>query len=183
MYLFAIVTEYSLWLFPLCLALGAAYTWILYRNEKSFESTPLWIQRLMIAFRFLVVSIIAFLLLSPFFQTSDKTIEKPIIIIAHDNSESIVLNKDSAFYRVAFQQKMKDLSAKLGTQFTVKEIGFDATAYDTISNRYKGKATDFGVLFSRISKNYANYNLGAVVIASDGIYNRGASPTFAADAN
>jgi hypothetical protein len=181
MLLFAIVTEYTLWLFPLCLALAAAYTWLLYRNEQTFVSAALWLQRLMIAFRFIVVSIIAFLLLSPFFQSSEKTIEKPIIIVARDNSESIIFNKDSSFYRNAFQQKMKALTNKLSAQFTVKELCFDSKTFDSNQCSYKGKATDFSELFSHISKTYANYNLGAVVIASDGIYNRGASPTFAAD--
>jgi len=120
-----------LWLFPLCLALAAAYTWILYRNEQTFVSAAPWLQRLMIAFRFIVVSIIAFLLLSPFFQSSEKTIEKPIIIVARDNSESIIFNKDSSFYRNAFQQKMKDLTNKLSAQFTVKELCFDSKTYDS----------------------------------------------------
>ena len=182
MLLFAIVTEYSLWLFPLCLALGATYTWLLYRKEHSFDSAPIWIRRSIIGFRFFVVSSIAFLLLSPFLQSSDKTIEKPIIIIARDNSESIVFNKDSTFYKKAFQQQMKDLTNKLGSRFTIKELCFDATCFDSNQCSYKGKATNFGELFSHISKTYANYNLGAIVIASDGIYNRGASPTFAADA-
>src|ERR1035437_492174 len=181
MYLFAIVTEYSLWFLPLCLAIGAAYTWLLYANDKSFESTAVWIRRLMMAFRFIVVSVIAFFLLSPFLQSSNKTIEKPVIIIARDNSESIILNKDSSFYRTAFQQKMKELTQKLGTQFTIKELCFDSKTYDTNACNYKGKASDFEQLFSHIAARYSNYNLGAIVIASDGIYNRGASPTFAAD--
>jgi hypothetical protein len=169
-------------LLPLCLAIAAAYTWILYRKEQTFDSAALWLRRLMIVFRFTVVSIIAFLLLSPFLQSTEKTIEKPIIIIARDNSESIILNKDSAFYQGAFQQQMKALTNKLASQFTIKELCFDATTFNAAHCSYKGKATDFSELFSHISKKYANYNLGAVVIASDGIYNRGASPTFAADA-
>lgn len=181
MYLFALVTEISLWLMPLCLAVGALYAWLLYRKEQTFDSAPLWIKRAMPALRFVLVSIISFLLLSPFFQSTNKTIEKPIIIIAKDNSESIILNKDSAFYKTAFQQKMNDLRAKLESQFTVKEMRFDAQCTDSGHCSYTGKATDFSELFSHISKTYANYNVGAVVVASDGNYNRGASPNYAAD--
>jgi hypothetical protein len=163
------------------MALGAVYSWLLYGGNQSFDGASLLVRRSMMAFRFIVVSLLAFFLLSPFLQSSNKTIEKPIIIIARDNSESIVLNKDSAFYRTTFQQKMKDLKNKLSTQFTVKELCFDSKITDTNACNYKGKATDFGDLFSHIATTYANYNLGAIVIASDGIYNRGASPAFAAD--
>ena len=53
------------------------------------------------ALRFLSVSIIAFLLLSPFIKSKFVDKVNPVIVFAHDNSESILLNlntEDSTKY-------------------------------------------------------------------------------------
>ncbi len=183
MLLFSIITENSLWFAPLCFLVAAVYTWILYRKEQTYKDAPKIIRRALPVFRFISVSIITFLLLSPFFQSSEKTIEKPIIIIAQDNSESIIYNKDSSFYKSIFPQKIRDLEQSLSNQFTVKTLMFDSRCSDTVNLTYKGKNTHFDALFSHIAASYSNYNVGAIIVASDGIYNRGSSPAFAADAS
>ncbi|MBI4645879.1 MAG: hypothetical protein HY738_04600 [Bacteroidia bacterium] len=44
---------------------------------------------------------------------------------------------------------------------------------------YNSKQTDFTNLFDEINKRYSNRNVGALIIASDGIYNTGKNPRFA----
>jgi len=128
--------------------------------------------------RFLSVSILAFLLISPFFQSNKSTIEKPIVIVAQDNSESIVQNKDSSFYKHTYPKEFARLIEKLQSKFTIKTISFDSKCSDTLVWNFKGKATDYSSLFQHITDNYANQNIGAVVVATDGIYNKGTDPNY-----
>ena len=94
-----IVTEYPAWLIILCVALGAIYSFVLYYKVSVFDELAVWIKWAMSVFRFLVVSILAFLLLNPLLKTVFREVEKPIIIIAQDNSESLIIAGDSAYYK------------------------------------------------------------------------------------
>ena len=89
----SLTTQYSLWFLPICLIGGFLFAWFLYRKETKFNEVSGILKNLMFALRFLSVSIIAFLLLSPIIKNLGKTIEKPIIIFAQDNSESVLLEK------------------------------------------------------------------------------------------
>src|SRR5207244_30183 len=95
---FQLITEKPLWFILLCLLLGAAYAFVLYGNDTSLNEVHPWLKKMMAVLRFLLVSLLAFLLLSPLIKNISYEKEKPIVIIAQDNSESIVVNKDSAFY-------------------------------------------------------------------------------------
>ena len=43
------------------------------------------------------------------------------------------------------------------------------------------KQTDISALFDEVNIRYANRNIGALIVASDGIYNKGSNPYYAAD--
>ena len=45
---------------------------------------------------------------------------------------------------------------------------------------FNGKQTDLSSLFDDLRSRYSNRNVGAVIIATDGIYNKGANPFYAA---
>jgi hypothetical protein len=67
------------------------------RRDKTFESLSPWLIRTMAVLRFIAVTIIAVLLLSPLLKTNLREVEKPIIVLAQDNSESIVTEKTLLF--------------------------------------------------------------------------------------
>ncbi|HXC05861.1 MAG TPA: hypothetical protein VNZ86_13960 [Bacteroidia bacterium] len=182
---FKLVTEYPPAFIIFCLLAGAAYAVALYYREKQFTDTPLWIRRLMAALRFVSVTCIAFLLLNPLLKTTFREVEKPVIVLAQDNSESIVIGKDSAFYRTEYKKNLAKLEDALSAKFdvrlytfgeSVKEIAGTDVAADKIN--YKEKETDLSSLFDEMETRYSNRNLGAIIIASDGIYNQGANPVF-----
>jgi hypothetical protein len=92
-----IIFEMSAWLLVPVLITGLAYAVLLYyRNARTPFSKQL--QLLLFVIRFVVVSLIAFLLLNPYFMQNVKVVENPVILLAHDNSSSIVLGRDSSFY-------------------------------------------------------------------------------------
>jgi hypothetical protein len=59
----SLITSYPAWYVLFCLAAGAVYTILLYRKEPLLNDLSVWLRRALVAFRFLTVSALAFLLL------------------------------------------------------------------------------------------------------------------------
>ena len=178
-----IITEYPLWFTLFCLLAGGLYAGVLYYKDKRLNEISKWLIRTMAAFRFIVVSLLCFLLLSPLLRSVVREVEKPIIIIAQDNSESLISGKDSAFYRAEYKQKMNALAEELSDKYEVKIYSFadgikERSSFDSLN--FNEKQTNISALFEEIETRYSNRNVGAVVLATDGIYNQGTSPLYAA---
>lgn len=139
-----------------CLLAGAAYSFILYcKDSKQQDTTPNSWRLPMALLRFVTVALVAFLLLAPLVKRHVNTHEKPIIVLAQDVSESV--------------QPFDYL------QFTIHNSQFDI-----VRDSFGDKTTDIAAALQDIADRYAGRNLGAVVLATDGIYNQGANPTTAA---
>lgn len=177
---FSITTKYSLWLTFLCIGLAALYSYILYREDTKFEELTIWKVRTMMALRFATVFFLAFLLLSPMLKTLSRYIEKPILVIAQDNSESVAINKDSAFYRNEYPRLYNDFKKKLSGDYEINEYSFGEKLVKGISFSYNDKETNYSDLFEEIENKYSNRNVGALILASDGIYNKGNNPLYSA---
>src|ERR1051325_8056097 len=102
-----VITESPAWYIIFCVAAGFFLTWVLYRNDNVFSGIHPWLKRILTGLRFLFITLLAFLLLTPLIKTLTRQTEKPIIIIAQDNSQSIIINKDSSFYRNEYPQKLR----------------------------------------------------------------------------
>src|SRR5580700_9903764 len=97
--LFALLLNYPLWFILFCILTGVIYAAALYFRDQKLKEFSKEIIYLIAASRLCTVTLIAFLLLSPFIKTISVITEKPVIIFAQDNSESIIQTKDSAFYK------------------------------------------------------------------------------------
>lgn len=170
-----ITTEYPVWLIIFCLASGALCSAILYRKNPDF---PLWTKILLAFSRFSVISFLAFFLLNPLLKTIFKEIEKPVIVIAQDNSRSLVTGKDSAFYQGEYRPKLEELISSLESEYEVKTFSFGEKVTENIPWDFREKQTDISQMLDEIHTRYSNRNVGAVILASDGIYNKGANPVF-----
>ncbi|MBK9526592.1 MAG: hypothetical protein IPO39_18225 [Bacteroidetes bacterium] len=175
---FQLITEQPLWWLILCIALGIGYAILLYRNEKSLESLSPWLKRLLFAFRAIVVSILAFLLLTPLIKINSRETEKPILVFAQDNSKSILINKDSSLYQKEYPDGIRKFLDALKEKYDVKAISWGDHVSEDLNFSYTEQQTDFSTLLDEISIRYGNRNVGAMVIASDGLYNRGSNPVF-----
>ncbi len=175
-----IATEQSILFLPLCLLLGFGYAFILYRKDARFDDTKRSVKQLMFFSRFVLVSILAFLLLSPFMKTVFNKTEKPIIIFAQDNSSSILMNKDSLFYKTTYQTKVNELVSNLSSTFDVREFTFGENLDEKTSIDFSEKITNISAVFEQIESKFYNQNVGAVILASDGIYNEGNNPLYQA---
>ena len=173
--------QYPAWFLLLCLLLGAGYAALLYYKDKTFDeknaTSRLWKYGMSI-FRFLTVTILSILLLSPFIRTRNTQKFKPIVAIISDNSESIRngLGRDTTDYK----NKIIALIDKLGDKYEVAEYSAGDRLRKGIDFSFTDKSTDLSSAVDEINDLYYNQNLGAVIIASDGIYNKGINPVYSA---
>ena len=114
-----IIISYGAWLIPLCVLLALLYAGLLYFRERRYEFSAKH-RLFMSAIRAVVVFFLAFMLLSPFFRSTSKRVEDPVIIIAQDNSLSVTASGDTSFYKQEYPKLMNDLVTELGRDFEVQ---------------------------------------------------------------
>jgi len=176
-----ISTPYPVWYLLLCIAGAAAASWWLYRKNKiPFEDSQKWQLYILSGFRFLAVTIIFLLLFNPLLNTENSHKEKPLIVVAVDNSQSVMANKDSAFYRTTFADNIKKIEAQLGDNFEVKYLTYGEKITDGNNITFAEKQSDYSTLISGIYSRYENNNIGALILAGDGLYNKGVNPVYEA---
>ena len=141
-----------------CLLAGVLYSALLYfRRRGQDDGMPRYLRWLLPLLRLFAVSLIAFLLMAPLVRRQVGTQEKPIVVITQDRSQSIPVAE-----REVVDEQIRSLSSDY--QFVVDTFG--------------GKSTDITAALSSIADRYAGRNLGAVVLATDGIYNQGQNPAI-----
>lgn len=166
------------WYFiTLSLIIGLAYSLILYFRDKHFSP---WVRRGLAALRFITVSAIALLLFSPIAKSVQHQEERPIIVVAQDNSQSVILGKDSTFYRTQYGQKMERLVEALSDDYEVERYTFDKETTPNGEARYDGASSNISNALQQIADQYTHRNIGAVILATDGIYNEGTNPISSA---
>lgn len=175
---FSIYIEYPWWFVAFCIIAGVGYAFILYNREKKFEETPKWVRVVLPALRCIVITFLSFFLLSPLLKNISRTVEKPIIIFAQDNSESVVAGKDSAYYKSDYLKNISDLVSSLSGKYDTNVYSFGDRIKSGFNFDFKEKQTDIASVFDEIEKRYINRNVGAVIIASDGLYNKGQNPAY-----
>jgi hypothetical protein len=154
------------------------YAWLLYRKSKAFSESGKWIPKILFGLRFIAVALLVFLLFSPLLRFVTRTIEKPVIVILQDNSASLVNAKNAEFYQKNWPDQLMKLEASLSENYEVKKYSFSDRILDSFNLNYKGKETDISAAFKEINNLYLNRNVGAVIVATDGIYNKGVSPLY-----
>ena len=177
---FSITTEYPLWLLIFCVLLGAVISLLLYYKNNKYNISPL-LKKILTSIRFVAITIIAFLLLSPLVKTVSRFVEKPIIIIAQDNSESIPVNKDSVYYKKQYKEQLNKFIEAIKAKYDVKTFSFGDKVSNNISFSFNDKLTNISALFDKLQTLYTNRNVGALILATDGMYNRGKNPLYASD--
>ena len=171
--------SYPWWCIIFCLALGAAYAAVLYRRDKGFDEGKYWLKWAMAGFRFLAVTAIAVLLMSPFLRYRNTKTYKPIVAILQDNSESIH-NAFKPADSAAYFSKLSKLSDRLSAKYDVVSYSFGTELKKGNDYSLTDKTSNISDAIDNINDLYYNQNLGAVIIASDGIYNQGINPVYSA---
>jgi len=172
---FHILTEASPWFILLCLLAGAGYAWLLYSKKGPWNTST---KRTLLTMRFVLASTLFFLLMAPFLKLVKNYFEKPALVIALDNSQSIPLATDS-LKLMQLKSQLKAFIATMDKENLKVEIQtFGKTTKNPEDISFSSKTTDLHKLLSTINDNYENRNLAGILLISDGIFNEGLDPLY-----
>lgn len=172
-----IITESPGWFIGLCLVAGIVYAGALYFKDRFNRNYGSGLATLLGVLRFLTVTILAFFILKPIIKSLNRTVEKPVIIFCQDNTQSIAVSKDSTYYRTTYLEELARLQSSFGDQYTIESYRFGSAVTSGIDSvGFDEKITDFTGLYDELSNKYAGRNVGAIIVASDGLYNKGSNP-------
>ena len=167
--------------FALSLIAGLLAALLLYYRNKATGDTPKQVRYLLFGLRFAGVTILAFLLLNIFLRRVSTETENPVVILAIDNSSSMIAGPDSAFMRNELPSLLEKFRKETGSHFAVKTLLFGSRSQQGENPRFDEKETDMDELIGSVQNNYANVNVGAMIFITDGIYNKGANPLQGAE--
>ncbi|MEI6411604.1 MAG: hypothetical protein WCR52_19600 [Bacteroidota bacterium] len=169
--------QYPAWFLILCVLLGLGFAMLLYYRDTTFRDQSrklnLWLGLL----RWLSVTLLAALLLSPLLKSIITDTKKPVIVLAQDQSESV----GNTLQGPALEQYKQDWGAMrdaLSADYEVHELAFGDEPREGVDFGFKDKVTNLSQAMQSIYDLYGTQNLGAVVLASDGIYNEGSNPAY-----
>ena len=173
----SIITQAPAWLIFFCLLAGIVYAGALYFRDRFNRTYGTPLATALGVLRFACVTLISLFLLKPLIKTMDRTVEKPIVVIAQDNSQSLVVGADSNYYTNEYKNLLSEFSSSFGDDYDVRTFTFGERVHEGIDSlRFDEKITDFSDFLEEIYSRFSGRNLGAVVIASDGLYNKGSNP-------
>lgn len=156
---------------------GAGYAALLYFRERKNEfGTTL--RTVLAVLRAITITGIALLLLNPLIRSVRKNAEKPVVLILQDNSESVLTGKDSTFYRASYPGLVRTFTESLGKDFNVQSFTFGGAIKDGLTIDFTEVQTNTGEAFEGIYNRFSHKNVGALVLLSDGINNRGSNPLY-----
>ncbi len=176
--MFELLTEYSPWFLIICFLLGVTYAFILYTRKVPWGKT---LNYILASLRFTVVSVICFLLLGPYVKLVENFFEKPIVVFAVDNSQSISIVSDSTKINRSISNLAQLSQALKAADYKVQIKSFreQKEQYNEFSEiSFTEGQSNLSNSLGRIQQQYENQNLAGVILFSDGIYNQGSSPLY-----
>ena len=152
----------------------------MYRGTRDLlRRGPQW---LLTIFRFVVLTVLGILLLEPLLTSLTKLTFPPIIAVLQDDSESLVIQSDSAFVRNEYPALLGSFLAEFeGDGYQVDGYRFAsevASGLQPDSLNFEAAGTNISAGLDYVSKLYQNQNLGAIVLLSDGIPTVGVNPLY-----
>ncbi len=176
-----LTSTYSLWLAPLCAALGVLCAWLLYRGSAEQRGWGRGLAWTLGTARALAIALLAFFLLEPMVRVWEREVRKPVVVLAHDGSASLLAAGDTAGLRTTYDPALERLATELGDRFDVRPFTYGAEVREGLAFGQEQGHTDIDALFRAVRDRFAGPDLGAVIVDGDGIYNRGRDPRLEAE--
>ena len=153
--------------------LGFLTTYFFYRKHFSENFVKSSVVKLLFALRWITLSCLFFLLLEPSTFKTENISEKPILVFAQDNSESITESKDSSFYLTSYRDSVTNWMNQLKPNYDVRIIKFGDRIQKDDKFNFNAKSTNFEQLYKSLENQFYNSNFTDLIIASDGLVNLG----------
>ena len=164
-----------MWIVITAIFTGLCYASLLYLFNKS-QHYGKTLTTILFFLRTIAVGLLILLFFNPYIKKKNNKIEPATIIIAQDNSNSLILTKDSVFYKEKYPLILDTLINNLEENYIVDKYLFGNEVKEFTTIDYKDYYTDFHEVLNNIKKNYYKRNVGAVVLLSDGICNKSYLP-------
>jgi len=158
----------------LCVLIGLLPAVLVYRRDRKRNVPLQWLPALL---RFFTCFLTAALLLAPALPATRTEEEKPLLIWLQDNSASMrtALGKDSAAYR----NEARQLWDQWKDDYTLIPFTFgSSTGRDSLFT-YRDRSTDMAQALQSVTEQYQDQNIGAIILAGDGVFNEGLDPLYA----
>lgn len=166
---------YSVWWVFVCLILGAGYAWIQYSKTSPWSRQ---LNHILAVLRMVLIASISFFLLEPYVHSITNYFQKPKMIIAIDNSESMVMNMSEEEFTY-LKSSIAETEKKISDQgYDVGLVNLEGDLIDNIDSlRFNRSVTDLSKQITKVKTKYSNFNLAGIILFSDGIFNEGYTPT------
>jgi hypothetical protein len=173
----SIITQAPAWLMMFCLLAGIVYAGALYFRDRFNRTYGTPLATALGVLRFICVTLISLFLLKPLIKTIERNVEKPIVVIAQDNSQSLIVGADSNYYKNEYKKQLAEFAASFGEDYDVRTFSFGERVSEGIDSlRFNEQLTDYSDFLDEVYTRFSGRNLGAVIMASDGLYNKGSNP-------
>jgi len=169
--------QYPAWFLIFCALLGLGYALLLYYRDTTFREQAPQLHKWLGVMRWLTVTILSALLLSPLLKSLLTETKKPVVVLAQDQSESAAADLQGEALE-QYKQNWTGLRDALSEEYEVHELAFGDQVREGVNFEFTDKVTNLSELLRGIYDLYGGQNLGAVVLASDGIYNEGSNPAY-----
>ena len=154
----------------------------IYVYRRTNPPVPRWLRIFLTTLRALALLIIVFLIFEPLLNISYTRKEAPIVAVLLDQSASMSLgDHDNSRGEIAKQILRNPLFQKNDShikfdyyRFSTAITSFNTDTLDSL--KFTGDATNLTEAVRKISEQYVDKNLKALVLISDGIFNSGENP-------
>lgn len=161
---------------PLIILAALAVVLTLYYRNRENEEIGSSRLKLLMVLRFLSFFLTGVLLLSPFIRSQKKIIRPPLIVTAWDNSASVISAGDSLELTDRINNLKETVTRQLQKEYKTISYSFGQETEILKTLNFTGKKSDYSNLISTILNNHYNENIGALILAGDGLYNKGLNP-------
>ena len=168
-----IIFDFPFYLIFIFVAIGFAFSLLLYNNERKQKYFSTNILYILFLLRWLTFISISVFLLRPKIIKSELVEEKPILLLAQDNSKSILSNEDSVFFKSSYEDSIYRKLEELNKFYDLRTCVFGQKILKDTSFSFVDNSTNFDELYDFINNKYHGTNLTDVIVASDGIVNMG----------
>ena len=167
------IFEVSTWWIVLIAVFCAGLGTLMYRQKSS--PWPKWLNGVLGTFRFITLFVIFLLLLNPLINYLYSEIESPTVVIAVDNSTSMLTGTDSTSLNQLVEHLERSIEA---ARYNSRLHSIDRLIDEGETLVYDNLVTNLSKPIRAVERLFENQNLGAILLISDGIYNRGSSPVY-----
>ena len=173
-------SEYSFWWLIPILLFSYGITYFFYKNSDWLVGSSKWIKKTLFTLRFTSITFILILLLGIILEAISYKEEKPIILTLVDNSSSMKNYKDSSTVNNTVTNFQKSLSNQFSNKFELFNYTIGEQFHKNNVLSFNEKQSNLQLGFESVVSQFYNRNIGAVIFISDGNFNKGVNPIYAA---